>query len=86
MDQQKPKPEDLLEKIQSDMFSLQLIGELGGEGWEGCGDEGIGDGGVNEYDCSEHPPFPTPLQPTSLSTPSPLCLAHRRASLCHFER
>lgn len=32
MDQQKPKPEDLLEKIQSDMFSLQLIGELGGRG------------------------------------------------------
>lgn len=26
MDQQKPKPEDLLEKIQSDMFSLRLIG------------------------------------------------------------
>lgn len=30
VDQQKPKPEDLLEKIQSDMFSLRLIGGLGG--------------------------------------------------------
>lgn len=60
VDQQKPKPEDLLEKIQSDMFSLRLIGgRWAGEGWEGSADEGIGGGGVNECDCSEHtPPHP----------------------------
>lgn len=35
VDKQKPKPEDLLEKIQSDMFSLRLIGGLRGGGMAG---------------------------------------------------
>lgn len=35
VDKQKPKPADLLEKIQSDMFSLQLIGRLRGGGMAG---------------------------------------------------
>lgn len=63
MDQQKPELQDLLEKIQSDMFSLRLIGGVRGGGFGGgAGDEGIGGGGVNEYDCSEHP-SPVPLTP-----------------------
>lgn len=76
VDQQKPETEDLLVKIQSDMFSLHLIGGLRRGGIWGWKDW--------RRRCERLGLFREPTLPPTMNPLPPL--VHPHASLCHFER